>query len=491
MQELKNFLGTVRFAPNPFRQFNNSLSTSMALPGQLALGRGVLPAGSPLPNGNAQNGQTVFRQTVAPQDCIVCHALPTGLGTDMRFNGVQWLQFPIGPNSAHHIASIELERANDLPFKIPSLRNLYDKFGMDLAHTNSRAGFGFFHDGGVDTLVRFIQDAFDITNDQTTADLTAFLISFSGSDLLPGSITDGNRSPGVPSLDTPAAAGRQITINNSNHAPLLDSMVALANTSTNRVELIAKGFKNGLPRGWFYSRTNGTFQSDRLAEVYSVDALRALAGVGSEQTYTLVPTGSGMRLGIDEDGDGFFDRDELDFGSDPRNPLSIPPPVLGPLTNLTVLKGRLLTLTFTAKEGAGPPLRQLTFSLSNAPPSAVVNATNGVFNWVPSGPPGPMTNAITVVVMDNGTPNQSNSGSFTVTAVDLTMGTMSFATNGTTIRWSALPGITYQLQYKMQLTDSVWSNVLGGITTTNSTALVLDPTPATNQTRFYRIVALP
>ena len=62
----------------------------------------------------------------------------------------------------------------------------------------------------MDTLVRFIQDAFDITNDQTTADLTAFLLSISGSDLLQGSITDVNRSPGVSSLDTPAAAGRQM-----------------------------------------------------------------------------------------------------------------------------------------------------------------------------------------------------------------------------------------------------------------------------------------
>jgi hypothetical protein len=362
---------------------------------------------------------------------------------------------------------------------------------MDLAHTNSRAGFGFFHDGGVDTLVRFVQDAFDITNDQTTADLSAFLLSISGSDLIAGSITDVNRSPGVSSLDTPAAAGRQITLNNSNRVALLDSMVALANSSTSRVELIAKGFKNGLPRGWFYVRTNGSFQSDRLAEVYSPDALRALAGVGSEQTYTLVPAGSGIRVGIDEDGDGFFDRDELDYGSDPRNPLSIPPPVLGPLTNLTVLKGRLLTLTFTAREGAGPAIRALTFSLSNAPPSAVVNPTNGVFNWVPSGPPGPMTNNITVVVMDNGTPNQSDSGTFTVTAVDLTMGSMSLDTNGTTLRWSALPGIIYQLQYKTQLTDPVWLNVSGGMTTTNSTALALDPTPATNQARFYRIVALP
>ncbi|HWY78240.1 MAG TPA: beta-propeller fold lactonase family protein, partial [Verrucomicrobiae bacterium] len=62
IQELKSFLATIRFAPNPFRQFDNSLSTNLPLPGQFALGRGTLPAGAPLPNGNALNGQVAFQQ---------------------------------------------------------------------------------------------------------------------------------------------------------------------------------------------------------------------------------------------------------------------------------------------------------------------------------------------------------------------------------------------------------------------------------------------
>jgi hypothetical protein len=250
----------------------------------------------------------------------------------MRFNGVQWQAILPGPNSNHHIASVELERTVDLPFKVPSLRNLFDKFGFDLAHTNSQAGFGFFHDGGVDTLVRFVQDGFSFTNDQTTADLVAFLFSFTGSDLIPGSLSDGTRSPGVTSLDTPAAVGQQVTLNSSNRVALLDSMLTLANSSSSRVDLIVKGVKDGLARGWVFDRTTGNFKSDRLAEVYSPDALRALASVGSEQTYTVVPRGLGVRLGIDEDGDGYLDRDELDFASDPRNPASIPtnpPPLLG------------------------------------------------------------------------------------------------------------------------------------------------------------------
>jgi hypothetical protein len=411
----------------------------------------------------------------------------------MRFNGVQWQQVATGANSNHHIASIVLERTSNLPFKIPSLRNLFDKSGMDLARTNSRAGFGFFHDGGVDTLVRFIQDAFVITNDQTTADLTAFLFSFTGSDLTPGSLTDGNRSPGVASLDTPAAVGRQITITNSAHVALLDSMIALANSPTSRVDVVAKGFKDGLPRGWFYVRSTGNFQSDRQAEIYTPDALRSLAAVGSEQTYTVVPQGTGKRIGIDEDGDGYLDRDELDFGSDPRNPLSLAtntPPILSAVQDITVLKGRALALNFTATDTDIPP-QQLTFSLSNAPPGASINPTNGSFSWTPSGPPGTLLTPITVVVTDNGNPNRSTSKTFTVTSADLNAGALTFGTNGTTLTWSSLPGLTYHLQFKTALTDPTWLDITGNVTATTNTASILDPSPNTNVARFYRLLALP
>jgi hypothetical protein len=363
---------------------------------------------------------------------------------------------------------------------------------MDLAHTNSQAGFGFFHDGGVDSLVRFVQDTFSITNDQTTADLAAFLFSITGSDLIPGSASDVNRSPGVASLDTAAAVGRQLTINSAASLPLLDMMLALANASTSRVDLVVKGFKDGLARGWFFDRTSGNFQSDRLLEVYSPDALRALAVAGSEQTYTLVPRGTGQRLGIDEDGDGYFDRDELEFGSDPRNPRSLAtntPPVLGPVTNVTVLKGRLLALTFTATD-ADIPAQQLTFTLSNAPPGATINETNGTFAWMPSGPAGTVTTNITVVVTDNGKPNKSDSETFTVTALDLVLGSVTATTNGVSLNWSGIPGITYRVQYRTDLEEGSWLDLPGDVTVTNNTALVLDAAAVTNVTRFYRVVAL-
>lgn len=493
MQDFKKFLATIRFAPNPYRQFDNSLSTNLPLPGQFALGRDALPAGAPLPNGNAAAGQLAFR-TNTSNGCIPCHTLPAGLGTDMHFNGVQWSPIALGTNAAHHIASIELERSSGLPFKIPSLRNLFDKVGMDLTSGGTRAGFGFSHDGSVDSIVRFAQDAFSVTNDQTIADLTAFLLSLTGSDLTPGSLTDVDRSPGVASLDTPAAVGRQITISNNAAVPLIDAMIALAGASTSRVDLVVKGFKGGLPRGWLFDTNSGNFLSDRQAEVYSPDALRALAAPGTEQTYTLVPRGTGRRIGIDRDADGYLDRDELDYGSDPADPLSLatntPPIVSGPTGNVLATKGRLLALTFTATD-TDIPAQQLAFSLAaGAPAGCSINTTNGILSWLIPGSPGLATNTIKVIVTDSGKPPKTNSITFKVIAIDSIVASLAPAGNSASLSWNTVPGLTYRLQYKNDLADPAWINQPEVLATTTNLSAV-DSGMATNKTRFYRISARP
>ena len=86
-----------------------------------------------------------------------------------------------------------------------------------------------------------------------------------------------------------------------------------------------KGTSQGLERSWLFG-TDAYFHSDRISE----PALRlpALLGIatrrGQELTFTCVPPGSGVRMGLDRDEDGYYDRDELDAGSDPADPGDIP-----------------------------------------------------------------------------------------------------------------------------------------------------------------------
>src|SRR5262249_37774702 len=70
---------------------------------------------------------------------------------------------------------------------------------------------------------------------------------------------------------------------------------------------------------------SGTFQSDRASEVPSTSTLRQGAAAGNEITFTVVPTATATRIGIDRDSDGFYDQDEIDAGSDPADPASVPP----------------------------------------------------------------------------------------------------------------------------------------------------------------------
>jgi hypothetical protein len=234
------------------------------------------------------------------------------------------LSFDIPPpdtNGNHRIGSQALGRNLNLPFRGAQLRNLAEKVGMDTASTNSRVGFGFTFNGRADSLVRFLQLSFATSHptDQSTADMIALLLSMSGSDFAPTALPEG-----VPSKDVPAAVGRQLTLAQPARTPHLEAMLGLAETGSGRVDLVAKGVVNGVARGWWYDVSKGWFQSDRAAERQTVDELVALIGPGGEMTFTVVARGTAQRIGVDRDEDGFFDRDELDAGSDPVDATSIP-----------------------------------------------------------------------------------------------------------------------------------------------------------------------
>ncbi|MDZ4773060.1 MAG: YncE family protein [Planctomycetota bacterium] len=328
MAELRAFLATIYYPPNPYRNLDNTLPTSLPLPAHLTTGR-FAPAGQPLPNGNAQTGLSNHRSLLlfnGSTRCVTCHTLPTGVGTDHRNISGVFQPIAVGPAGEHHTMLVASDPTNIVTLKPSQLRNMHEKTGFFLSQTLSTRGFGYLHDGAFDTLERFLSDQrFSPTGDAMIANLTAFMLSFSGSELPAGSTTVSNlEPPGPPAHDTHAAVGRQFTLRATptpSETTLLNSIVALADA--NKVGLIANGVRSGLVRGAKYVGSS-TWQSDRAVETFTTTQLTSGAAVGSEMTFTVVPSGTETRLGTDRDLDGWRDRDEVDIGSDPANAAFFP-----------------------------------------------------------------------------------------------------------------------------------------------------------------------
>lgn len=321
MQQFEDMLATIHFPPNPFRNFDNSLPTSIDLEGHYTTGR-FSPAGQPLGTGDAANGLRLYTQEVIddPFTCADCHTLPTGMGAngpvfataDGIFAGGQ--RVPDGPLGENHLSVISTDGSTNVSMKVPQLRNMYEKVGFELTQPDNLAGFGFSHDGAIDSLARFISEpAFDLLNsDQEVADLVAFMLAFSGSDMQQPNV-DGTAPP-PQSLDTHAAVGAQVTLSGSAIPERLNEMISEADNL--RVDVVAHG-GGSPPAGWSYDAAAAGFVPDNGGQHVELAALVATASPTSPLTFTVVPAGLGTRLGIDRDGDGISNAVEYDQGSKP------------------------------------------------------------------------------------------------------------------------------------------------------------------------------
>jgi YVTN family beta-propeller protein len=301
MEKFRDFILAVQYPPNPVARLDGTLTAAETAGKQVFDSNGSR-------SGTGGDGSP----------CASCHALPFGTDGHGSFEGLTQ------------------------DFKVAHLRNLYQKVGMfgyappsiasdspfrfestPTPHTGDQVrGFGFLHDGSVPTLFNFFRfplrqftfpDQAGRTGNQKIRELEAFLLAF-------------------PTGLAPCV-GQQVTLDaESIDAPslALDRYALLrARSEAGDCDLVVRGLAGAHERG-FLHEGGGVYRSDRTGESPTEDQLADLVRAGTILTVTAAPPGSGTRMAIDRDEDGFLDGDEIDQGSDPADPSSVPggPPFL-------------------------------------------------------------------------------------------------------------------------------------------------------------------
>lgn len=330
MQLFEDFLASIHFPPNPHRNLDNTLPAALELEGHFTTGR-FGSEGDPLGVGNAVNGLNLYRTAGLDGglQCVTCHTLPIGIGPNAVLSGpISMTELPDGPNGEKHHGIVSVDGSSQPHFKIPQLRNIYKRSGFNTTQMANTNGFGFLHDGSVDSIERFLSEpAFDIQNNQELADLVAFMLAFSGSDLPDGSFSNPFEPLGSPSQDSHAAVGKQITLDSSNNTdPVLLGLIEVVRqqAAQGKIGLIARQNTASGIRGYVLVGSGSLLQSDRASESVDLNLLMASASNAEELTIMAVPISSAIRLGIDRDMDGAFNGDEILGCSDPADPTSLP-----------------------------------------------------------------------------------------------------------------------------------------------------------------------
>jgi hypothetical protein len=294
MSAFTDFILDLSYPPSPIRNLDNSLTPDQAAGRDMYFNRPLTAGGF---------------------TCNHCHKLdPSG-------NAQFGVKFPGFFGTAGESAKEVFPQL----FKVPHLRALYTKIGKfgffslspliettqdQEGHLGDQIrGFGGNRAGDFDGIFRFLKattfsqafvfgpnpQGFPVgaTGDVERRQLEQFLLAY-----------DTNLKPIV---------GQQITLFQTSGAALnarVDLLISRADAGD--CDLVAKGFMSQTqPRGYFYLGA-GTFRSDQAAAGnISATALRAAIDSPQEYlTFTCVPLGSGVRIGIDRDADGVLDGDD-------------------------------------------------------------------------------------------------------------------------------------------------------------------------------------
>ncbi len=258
MQKFTDFVMELRYPPNPIRNLDNSLTDDQAV------------------------GRDVFLNDLTTRgrlSCNDCHRLDP----EQKLFGTSTQSTVEGPN-------------NPQDFKIPHLRNMYQKVGFfSLFNGPQPRTVGFAHDGRVGSVVLFLRGAgFIFSSDEERVQVSQFMMAFD-SDLAP-------------------AVGQQVTLDmrkTESHLDRLNLLIDRTATSPRECDVVFHGVIDNQARSGVFSPTDNTFQSDRATETFLLNELQDLSDQsGQAITFTCVPPGNGVQMGIDRDLNGVFNGDE-------------------------------------------------------------------------------------------------------------------------------------------------------------------------------------
>jgi hypothetical protein len=167
------------------------------------------------------------------------------------------------------------------------------------------------------------------------------------------------------------------------------------------------------------------------------------------------------------------------------------PPVLAGISDFKIHAGMTLSFTNSATDPDSPP-NALAFSVDpGAPAGAAIGATDGVFTWTPTDADINTVHSITVRVTDDGTPPLDDTHTFLVTVVSRpTLTGIHLSGDVVNVSWTALAGQGYRLQYKTNVNDPDWTDVLPEVIATGASATQTDAFDPTGN-RLYRVLVLP
>jgi len=364
MTAYRDFINTVKFAPNPNQNLDRTLPASLA-------------GGDP----NAGRNTFLNQPFRAGLTCTTCHSI-NSQGTNRTI-----------------IPSSILGESQDM--KVPHLRALYQKTQFtNKPGSASVGGFGFTHDGSLATLFDFLsQPVFGNLSTDTVRKLnvSAFLLSF-----------DTGMAPAVGYARTLRAA------NVASGSIVSDWSLLEAQAATGNIDLIAKGTIDGEIRGLFYRPTTADYQTDRTG-VGPFTHAKLVAKLAANDVLTImgVPPGTGVRMGIDRDVDGTLD------GDVGRPSLPPPPaPVLHVASILTADANGTPTATFS--RGDTVFWRAQIVSAGGAAIAGAAVTTDMVFGGVSVATTTSTTGADGWALFSRGSTNRDKRGTYTIRVTAVT-----------------------------------------------------------------------